>query len=111
MATLTVHTLTRSGDSKAYVAADVAGDLVPNDGKVFLHFKNTNAATRTATVNSVKPCDQGFDHNEAILVAATTGDEMCGPFDPARFNDANGMLSVTYDAVTNLTVAAVRLNL
>lgn len=110
MALLTVYSLSRTGDSKAYVAADVAGDTFPNDGRTFLHYKNSNAATRTATVNSIRPCDQGFDHNDAVLVGATTGDEMAGPFDPARYVDpTTGLTSVTYDAVPGLTVAALRL--
>lgn len=110
MATLTPTVLTRSGDSKSFVAADVAGDQVANDGKVLLYFRNTNAAPRVVTVNSVRPCDQGVDHNETITVAATTGDELAGPYDPARFTDpATGMLAWTYDAVTNLTVACVRI--
>lgn len=110
MAVLTVHNLTRTGDSKAYVPADVGGDTFPNDGRTFLHYKNTNAAARVCTVNSIRPCDQGQDHNEVINVGATTGDEMAGPFDPARFNDpTTGLVSVTYDAVTNLSVAAIRL--
>jgi hypothetical protein len=109
VAVLTVTNLTRTGDGKSFVAADVAGDLVPNgDGKTLLYFRNTNAAPRIVTVNSVRPCDQGFDHNEQITVAATTGDEICGPYDPARFNNDSGQLSLTYDAVTNLTVACVR---
>jgi hypothetical protein len=110
MALLTVHQLSMTGDSKAYVAADAGlTDTFPNDGRTFLHFKNTNAAARTATVNSIRPCDQGVDHNVPISIAATTGDEMAGPFDPGRFNDSSGLCSVSYDAVAGLTVAAIRL--
>jgi hypothetical protein len=109
VALLTVYPISRAGDSKAYVAADVAGDTFPNDGKTFLHYKNTNAATRTVTANSIRPCDQGFDHNETCVVGATTGDEMMGTFPPSRYNDpTTGLVGVTYDAVTNLTVAALR---
>jgi len=110
MATLSPTTLGMTGDTKAFVAADVAGDQVPNDGKVLLYFRNTNAAARNVTINSVRPCDQGVDHNVAIVVGATTGDEIAGPYDPARFTDpATGMLTWTYDAVTNLTVACLRI--
>jgi hypothetical protein len=109
MALLTVYPTSLLGDSKAYVAADVAGDTFPNDGRVILHYKNVNAAPRTATVDSVRPCDQGVDHNAPVTIAATTGDEMVGPFDPARFNNASNLVSVTYDAVPGLTVAAIRL--
>lgn len=111
MAVLTVYPTSMTGDGKAYVAADAGlTDTFPNDGKTVLHFKNTNASPRTATVNSIRPCDQGVDHNVPITIAATTGDELCGPFDPGRFNDpATGLVSVTYDAVAGLTVAAIRI--
>jgi hypothetical protein len=111
MALLTVYPTGPTGDSKAYVACDAGlSDTFPNDGRTFLHFKNTNAAPRVATVNSIRPCDQGFDHNQAATIAATTGDEMVGPFDPARFNDpATGLVTVNYDAVAGMTVAAIRL--
>jgi hypothetical protein len=111
MALLTVHPISMTGDSKAYVAADAGlTDTFPNDGRTFLHIKNTNASGRTATVNSIRPCDQGVDHNIPIAIGATTGDEMAGPFDPARFNDPNtGLVSVTFDAVAGVTIAAIRL--
>jgi len=109
MATLTVQDIVLGGITPTYAAADVAGDAFPNDGRTFLHYKNTNAAARNVTVDSVRPCDQGTDHNQIQNVPATTGDKMLGPFPPARFNQTSGNVNVTYDAVTNLTVAAIRL--
>jgi hypothetical protein len=51
-------------------------------------------------------CSQGVVHTTTVSVPATTGDRVCGPFDPAIFNDANGFVQVTYSAVTSVTVAA-----
>lgn len=103
MAALTVAPIARTGDSKSYQTCNAGGDTVVNDGKTFLHFKNTNATPKTVTIDSVKPCSQGFDHNEAITVGATTGDEICGPFEVDRFG-VN--LAVTYSPdATTLTCA------
>jgi hypothetical protein len=112
MATLVVYEPTRNGDSKTYQTLTSGGDQVPNDGKTVLHFKNTSGGSITVTAASARPCDQGSTHNETIVVAATTGDEIAGPFGPSRFNDASNMLQLTYSTnpPTGLTCAPVRVN-
>jgi hypothetical protein len=111
VATYVVYPIALSGDSKAYVTP-ANGDVFPNDGKTFLHVKNANAGTCTVTVNSIKPCDQGQDHDNVVVVAATTGDEMIGPFPQDRFNDASGNVTVTtYSVTASVTVTALRLPL
>jgi hypothetical protein len=104
---LTVDTLTRNGDSKTYQTLTSGGDSVPNDGRTLLHFLNTSGASITVTVDSLTPCNQGFDHNETIVVAATTGSEIAGPFDPARFGTS---LGITYSTnpPTGMTCAPFR---
>lgn len=109
MATIAIQTIDLDGEAADYVAA-VGPDTFSNDGRTFLHCKNTNAATRTVTVNSVKACDQGFDHDVAVVIPATTGDVLFGPFPTARFNDGSNLVTVTYSAVTNLTIAAFKLS-
>jgi hypothetical protein len=43
------------------------------------------------------------------VIPLTSGDKMVGPFPPSVFNQSDDSLSLTYDAVAGLTVAAVRL--
>ena len=109
MATLTVQDIDLDGEAADYVACAGGGDQFTNDGKTFIHLKNTNAATRTVTINSQTNCSQGFDHNVAVVIPATTGDVMIGPFPTARFNDATSSVLLTYDAVTNLTIGVFSL--
>jgi hypothetical protein len=104
VATLTVQDIDLDGEGADYVACNAGGDEFVNDGKTFIHVKNTNAATRTVTVNSQRLCDQGFDHDQAVIIPATTGDMMIGPFPTSRFNDVNQKVQLTYSAVTNLTI-------
>ncbi len=104
MAAYTVYTPDLTGDSKAYVTP-ANGDTFSNDGHTILHVKNGNASACTVTIDSVKPCDQGVDHNPAVVVAATTGDEMIGPFPISRFGS---VITVTsYSVTATVSVAAI----
>ena len=104
MAAYQVYTPDLTGDSKAYVTP-ANGDTFVNDGRTVLHVKNANASPCVVTIDSVKPCDQGVDHNPAPSVAATTGDEMIGPFSVARFGSTVTVTS--YSVTTSVSVAAI----
>ena len=109
MATYTVQNISLPSPAltPAYVSA-AASDVFPNDGKTFLHVKNAGGSPDSVVVNSVTPCDQGADHD--VTVSVTNAQErMIGPFPPARFNDANGNVTVTHSFLTSVTVAALRL--
>lgn len=110
MAVLTVQQIALTGLTPTYAAAAAGGDSFANDGSVFLHVKNTNAAARTVTVASQKPATPGLaPSNNAVVVPLTVGDKMIGPFDPTIWNDANGLVQITYTAESGVTIAAVRL--
>jgi len=109
MAELTVQVVALAGITPAYAAAAAGGDTVKNDGRIFLHFKNTNAAARNVTITPQRKYRGVTLSPVTVAIPLTTGDKMIGPFDPEAFNQADGTLAITYDAVTNLTVAAVRL--
>lgn len=110
MAALTINDVDLDGflftGASPYVACAGGGDTFVNDGRTFFHAKNTNAATRTITANSTQLCDQGFDHDVAYVVSATTGEVFAGPFPTARFGTT---VSLTYSAVTNLVIAVFSL--
>ena len=109
MATLAIQTIDHTGLAEALAAAAAAGDQFANDGRIFLHVKNVNAASRDVTINSQNNCSQGFDHDITVTVPATTGDKMIGPFPPGRFDDSGGFVQVTYESEVGVTVAAIRL--
>ena len=106
MAVIAPQTIDLDGEHADYAAA-VGPDTFVNDGRTYLHVKNTNGATRTVTIDSTRSCDQGFDHDVAVVIPATTGDELIGPFPTARFGTT---CTVTYSAVTGVTVAAFKLS-
>jgi hypothetical protein len=109
VAAIPVVTIGRPGDAKNYSTPAAADTIANPDGKTVLHFKCSGTA-KTVTITGQRQCSQGSTHNEVITVGATTGDELCGDWDPNRFNDGAGNLviaSITPDT-TGLTVAAFR---
>ncbi len=106
---LTVQDVSLAGVTPSYVAATLTdGNSFANDGKVLLHVKNTGSQI-TLTVAAVAKLAGVSLTNPAIVIPATTGDKMIGPFDPTVFNQAAGVVYVTYTAVTGVTIAAIRL--
>lgn len=90
--------------SVTYGAAS-ASDTFANGGQERLHVKNGGGSPDTVTVNSVKNCDQGFDHDVVVSVPAGQ-DRWIGPFDPGRFTDpATGLATVTHSFITSVTQA------
>lgn len=113
MATLTTQAIVRTGLTPSYGAAAAGGDACEVGDDLFLHYKNTNAATRTVTlaIPSGASTYPGVVYtNTSVVVAATTGDKMIGPLAANLYRDATtGMAVITYDAVTNLTVGVFKL--
>lgn len=112
MATLTVQEVDLDGiNSHTFASADGGGDVFDNaSGKVLLHFQHVGGGTdpHVITVDSQRQCDQGFDHDVTINIDFGE-DVLAGPFDKLRFNDATGSVQISYDGVTDLEVAALKL--
>lgn len=116
MATLTVEKITESGLAPTYIAADAGGDTFPNPPSgqgVFLHVKNGDASSHTVTVTPANASNDfpgwGEMTKAPIVVAVPAGeDRFIGPFPytPYQANPA-----ITYDDVTSVTVAAIRVDL
>lgn len=108
MADLVIQQVTPQGKTITAVAASAGGDTIANTGDVMLQVTNGDAAQITVTATGQSKCSQGFLHDEAINVAAGAT-VIIGPFDPKRFNNENAKVEIGYSAVTNVTVAAIRL--
>src|SRR3954471_8190504 len=104
MATLVVQDITTAGQvPSSLVSAAGGGDQFPNDGRTMLEVANGGGGSITVTIASQKPCDQGPTHHPTLAVAASATKRI-GPFDPARYNDSNGMVQVSYSGVSSVTV-------
>lgn len=106
MANLALQKVTPTGVAVVLQAAAAGGDTFPWTRGAYLEVNNASGAAITVTIDSRKLCDQGFDHNFAISVPAGQSRRI-GPFDGDRFADSQGLVNVSYSAVTSLTVGAV----
>lgn len=89
------------------VAADTDGDEFANVGHVAFWADNQDASSTDITFVAQKKCDFGFMHDAVETVPAGFKGLIAHRLDPARFNDANGRVQVTYSSVATLFVAAV----
>lgn len=102
MATLVVQTTTRAGLEPVYIAADAEGDDFVNSGKEFIHIKNGDSSFHTVTIITPSTVDGLAVADRAVTIPV--GEErIIGPFPAAVYNEA-GSTSLTYDAVTSLTL-------
>lgn len=108
MADLTVQKTNKGGLTPVFTSADSLGDSFSNSGDAVLYVKNGDTTDKTVTIDSQRPCDQGFDHDLTVTVSAGS-EEMIGPFNSYRFNDDSNKVNVSYDAVTSVTVAVIKL--
>lgn len=105
MATLTVQDMnTLAGLNPTYAACAGGGDDFVNTGHEYIHIKNGHSSPQSVTIHSQRLCDQGVEHD--VVVSVPNAEErIIGPFHPARFNDANKKVQLTYSGVTALTIA------
>ena len=116
---LTVQLISRLGLDVTYVAGDQAnGHSFDNTGhNVFLHVKNSNAATRDVTITTPNTVDGLAIGDLVVTVPANTGDVLIGPFPGSLYDtvdtdpdpDIDPAIFVGLSADAGITLAAVRL--
>ena len=109
MAVLAVQEIVRAGLAPAYTACAAGGDSFANPGNAFIHIKNANGSAATLTIVTPKTVDGLAVADRTVSIPATSGDVMIGPLPAATYNDASGNVSLTYSAVTDLTIGIVKL--
>lgn len=108
MAELTVQNIVITGLEETLAAAAAGGDTFKNDGRIFFYVRNASVADITVTFTTPGKIGGVDIENPAVVVTAAE-ERMIGPFNPSIFNNASGLVAVTYSGVTTLTVAAIRL--
>lgn len=106
-----VQTIARTGLAPSYgaVHADLEHKFL-NDGRTFLHVKNTNAAARTLTLVVSKTVDGQAVTNPTVTIPADTGDKIIGPFPKGYYNQAaDGMVYFNMSASAGVTFAVCKL--
>ena len=106
MATLATQAVALTGLEAVYSAAAAGGDKFTPTRTTFLHVKNGDVSDKTVTV--VTPGTVlGLAIADAATVVTAGEERFIGPFDPAVFAGSDGLASITYSAVTSVTVAVV----
>jgi len=110
MAELTVFTIDQDGVyvASAYVAA-AASQEFPNDGRTFVHIKNTNAASRTCTFTTAGTYVGLAIADPVVTIGANTGEQMVGPFPKGIYNAADGNIDITWSATADVTIGVFKL--
>ena len=107
MATLTVQTISRTGLEPTYGSAAAGGDEFANSGDEFIHIKNGDASSHTLTIETPATVDGLAVADRTVSIPA--GEErMVGPFQAATYNDSGGLVQLTYDGVTSVTIAIIK---
>ena len=88
--------------TKTFAAATAGGDTFATGDEVYLEVKNASGAPITCTVATPGTVEGIAESGFAFQVAATTGVTEVGPF-PSRLFGL--VASITYSAVTTLTIA------
>lgn len=111
MALLALQTIKAAGLVPTTTAAAGGGDTVQlaqtNDDRTLLQVTNGAGTSMTVTVADSGVTGAG---NPATVTPITVaaGATCLVPLNPAAVNLATGLISITYSAVTTVTVAAIR---
>lgn len=113
-ANLTTTDVTSAGilSTAGAVAATVSGDSYTNDGRTMFVVTNGGGSPITVTVTvqrtTFNVSGVGTVTFANIPISVTNGTTRFILVPQGPYNDANGRVSVTYSAVTSVTVSAVR---
>lgn len=93
-----------------FTAPAAGGDTFEPDPRVFLFYRNTNAATRRVVVTVPGLWFGQALTDVTVTIPATTGEKLIGPLDHGLANPTTRQVDITYpDGVAGVTVAAVRI--
>ncbi|MFI8531061.1 hypothetical protein ACIGMX_12510 [Streptomyces aquilus] len=107
MAALATTVVPLTGATVTYTAAAGGGDTCETGAGVLLLVKNGDASSHTVTLATPDVVDGDLSvQDRAVTVAA--GAERAIPVTSRYRNSSTGRAAITYDAVTSLTVAVIR---
>ncbi len=107
MATLTVASAAETGVDMTGAACAGGGDAFANSGLEVLHITNADGSPHTATIVTQVTSD-GLAVTALAVVCAAGKTTAIGPFKPGIFSDANGLVQITYSAVTSMSAKVLK---
>jgi hypothetical protein len=116
---LTVQDVSRTGLAVSYAAGDSANGHSFDNARhnVFLHIKNSDGSPVNATIITPNTVDGLAIGDLVVVIPATTGDVMIGPFPAALYDTVDSdpvpeidpAIFVDLSADTGITLAAIKL--
>jgi len=94
---------TYAGTARISQTPSAGGDSFVNDGKTFILLYLPTGSALTVTATCVRANNQGVTENLVCSVPSSST-MLFGLFSAGEFNDANGMVNLTYSSVTNLKI-------
>jgi hypothetical protein len=105
MAALTLVSGTSSGAAAVAASAGVAGDSFPYPSNgITLEIKNAAGTGRTLTIVGQRACNQGVVHDRTVTIGAGLTRHV--RIEGEQFRDSSGLVQLTYDDNTSVTVLA-----
>lgn len=106
MSTLNYQNAKIEGTAVTMAAASAGGDKVPPNLNGALMVVNGDAAAKTVTVVVPGNTKYGQADPDVTVTVPAGATALVGPF-PQDLADVDGLVAITYSAVTSVTVAAV----
>lgn len=106
MATLNYQQSQILGLAVTLTPASAGGDKVPTTERGALLVRNGDVSAKTVTVVTPGNDKYGQARADVPVVVAAGATALIGPF-PSDLAGADGLVEITYSAVTSVTVAAV----
>lgn len=104
---LTAQVPTEDGLDLTLVASTTEGFTFQNTGKELLYIDNSTAGAMTLVVENITLSDHGYDNDETLVVSASS-EGVWGPFPKNRFDDSDGVVTITCDKGLAASAALVR---
>lgn len=108
MATLQYSQISIAGTLAAPVAASAGGDKVAPNDRGFLDVNNGSGASITVTVDVPGNTKYGQAAPDVAVAIAAGARRRIGPFPADLAQAADGLVAITYSAVTSVTVEALQ---
>lgn len=105
---LAIQEIVDSGTVVTYVAATAAGNSAENSFGMTFRVKNGGVGSINVTEVAQANCSHGFRHDIVVAVPNDSVAKEIGPFRNDRFLNRDGLVEISFSAVTSVTVAAVR---
>lgn len=105
---LNYQQIARTGLEAAYTAAVADGAKFANDGRMFVDVVNDSASSINVTAQTPVTVD-GLAVTDLVVAVSAGESRKIGPFPPNIYNQSDGMVYLDYSAVTDVTVALMRL--